>query len=175
MACLFMSLFFFQVQKREEIITDLQSDGQELKQRYESVCEQVEASQKANEALQNEYDRVLEELASREQDVVKLEDQVEDGSKRQEELARCSQAISELKQQLELSQQQLASEKEKVRVDKHKYDLILLLYCILNVRVRNIIMVYAFVDPLPVPYNCMRSIVHFLSSYLNLAGLASPN
>lgn len=96
----------------------MQSDGQALKQRYDSVCEQVETGQKANQALQNEYDRVLEELASREQDVMKLEDQMKDAFKGQEELARCSQVIAELRQQLELSQQQLDAEKERVRVGK---------------------------------------------------------
>lgn len=61
---------------------------------------------------------MLEELASKEQDVVKLEDQLKDVLEGQEELARCSQVIAELKQQLELSQQQLNTERERVRVVK---------------------------------------------------------
>ena len=73
--------------------------------------------EKAREALQSEYEHIVEELRSHEEAMASLEEKIEEeGEKREEELNRCRKVIEELKQQLEDSEKSRVEQQQKVMV-----------------------------------------------------------
>ena len=106
-----------QIHKRDEAITQLQSDDKELLTRYKAACGRAEEAEKAREALQSEYENIVEELKSHETAMASLEEKIkEEGGKREEELSRCQKVIEELKQQLVDSEQGRVEQQQKVMV-----------------------------------------------------------
>ena len=89
---------------------------------YKAACGREEEAEKAREALQSEYEHIVEELRSHEEAMASLEKKVEEeGGKREEELSRCQKAIEELKQQLEDSEQSRVEQQQKVMVVNSRY------------------------------------------------------
>ena len=106
-----------QIQKRDKAIAQLQAEDKELKTHYKAACGRAEEAEKAREALQSEYEHIVEELRSHEEVIASLEEKVEEeGERREEELNRCRKVIEELKQQLEDSEQSKVEQQQKVMV-----------------------------------------------------------
>ena len=115
---LYLSLM--QIQKRDKAISQLEEEASELKSHYAASCEEAQTTEKAREALQNEYDRLMEELNSHEQAMADLEAKVEEEEERRaEELDKCTRVIEELKQQLVESEHKRAQQQDKVMVVTH--------------------------------------------------------
>ena len=105
-----------QVQKRDALIQSLETDERALKERCEKCTERAQIAEKAWDALQQEYDRVAEELEAREREVAELEKEMEGvGTKGREEVERCQQLIDQLRAQLEESQEKCQTSHEQVQ------------------------------------------------------------
>ena len=105
-----------QLQKRDTLIHSLEAEEKELKEKCRQSSECAGVTERAREALQQEYERVLQELESRESEVCELESRVEDeGVREREEVERCSRVIQDLKKQLQDSQEQRKASLELVK------------------------------------------------------------